>query len=297
MTTILVVDDSAMDRQVVSGFLRDAKYQTEFAEDGEEALAHVAATPPDIVLTDMQMPGMGGLALVKELRARYAGIPVVLMTGQGSETTAMDALRAGAANYIPKANLDLDLVRVIDLVRDTSVTARHREQARGFLQAQESTYVLGYERGGIRSLVSHLQDAVKQMELCPNDELIRVGTALTEALTNAVDHGNLELDSALRESSDGDYRRLGDERSRTEPYRHRRVHVDAHLTRQTATFVVQDEGPGFDVSSLPDPRDPENLNKVHGRGVLLIRTFMDDVEYNDAGNRVTMVMQRVEAPS
>ena len=55
---------------------------------------------------------------------------------------------------------------------------------------------------------------------------------------------------------------------------------------------MRDEGSGFDPGALPDPLDPENLEKASGRGVLLMRAFMDDVRYNDAGNEVTLVLRR-----
>ena len=51
---------------------------------------------------------------------------------------------------------------------------------------------------------------------------------------------------------------------------------------------VHDEGPGFDPTSLPDPTDPANLARVSGRGLLLIQTFMDKVEFNEQGNRITL---------
>ena len=65
--------------------------------------------------------------------------------------------------------------------------------------------------------------------------------------------------------------------------------MKAKLCREEAVFVVQDEGPGFDPSSLPDPTEPANLERVSGRGVLLMRTFMDEVSYNQVGNEVTLV--------
>src|ERR1041385_8005293 len=76
----------------------------------------------------------------------------------------------------------------------------------------------------------------------------------------------------------------------------RPVPLSARLPRDHAEFTVRDEGPGFDVSTLPDPRDPANLEKASGRGVMLIRTFMDEVRYNDKGNQVTMTKRR-PAPS
>ncbi len=67
--------------------------------------------------------------------------------------------------------------------------------------------------------------------------------------------------------------------------------MEVRLARDKAVFVVRDEGCGFDPSSLPDPTDPANLDKVTGRGILLMRAFMDQVEFNARGNEVTMVKQ------
>ncbi|MER3632266.1 MAG: hypothetical protein C4325_08950 [Blastocatellia bacterium] len=61
------------------------------------------------------------------------------------------------------------------------------------------------------------------------------------------------------------------------------------MTRKEARFTVEDEGEGFDVSSIPDPLDPDNLFKASGRGVLFIFNIMDEVQYNERGNRLTMV--------
>ena len=53
--------------------------------------------------------------------------------------------------------------------------------------------------------------------------------------------------------------------------------------------MIRDEGPGFDPTKLPDPTDPANMEKASGRGLLLIRTFMEEVRHNDQGNEITMV--------
>src|SRR5262249_22612056 len=101
-------------------------------------------------------------------------------------------------------------------------------------------------------------------------------------------HGNLELGSALRETDEKEYYRLSVERRTQEPYADRRVLVSARFTRSELTFIIRDDGNGFDPALLPDPTDPSNLGKVSGRGLLLIRTFMDRVEHNDKGNQITM---------
>src|SRR6266566_3168207 len=58
-------------------------------------------------------------------------------------------------------------------------------------------------------------------------------------------------------------------------------------TATAAQFMVRDEGPGFNPGDVPDPTDPENLERESGRGLLLMRSFMDDVQYNERGNEVT----------
>jgi anti-sigma regulatory factor (Ser/Thr protein kinase) len=127
------------------------------------------------------------------------------------------------------------------------------------------------------------------MGLCDQTGLIRVCVALREALINAMHHGNLEVGSELREHRDIDYHTLVEKRRFQEPYRRRRVYVRAAISYRKAEFTVRDEGPGFDPSSLPDPTDPTNLEKVSGRGLLLIRTFMDQVHHNEIGNEIILV--------
>jgi anti-sigma regulatory factor (Ser/Thr protein kinase) len=68
--------------------------------------------------------------------------------------------------------------------------------------------------------------------------------------------------------------------------------VTARFTHDQAIYIVRDEGPGFDPTKLPDPTDPANLEKTTGRGLLLIRTFMDDVTFNATGNEITVIKKR-----
>ena len=90
-----------MERLLVEGLLRkNPDYRVELAENGKEALTKIAASPPDLVVTDLIMPEMDGLELVRTVRRRHPDIPVILMTAYGDETTVVDALEAGAASYV-----------------------------------------------------------------------------------------------------------------------------------------------------------------------------------------------------
>ena len=119
---------------------------------------------------------------------------------------------------------------------------------------------------------------------------IRVGIALEEALLNALYHGNLELTAeALREARSGmvsDGNNLIEQRRKQSPYRDRRIHFQVDVSTDEARFVVRDEGPGFNPSDVPDPTDPANLERESGRGLLLMRSFMDEVQYAPAAIRL-----------
>ncbi len=294
MQTILVVDDVALDRHLAGTLLEEHPGWTAvFAEDGREALALIKLKVPDVVVTDLQMPEMNGLELVEAVRRDYAYVPVILMTAHGSEEIAVAALKAGAASYVPKRDLAHDLVPTTNKVLDMARASRNRQQVLDCLVETELHFVLSNDPQRVQPLISHLQDHMTLMNLVDQGGLIRVGTALHECLINAMEHGNLELTSELREGENGEaYRKLVDERRQQQPYRDRRVLVVARFSGNEAVYVVRDEGLGFDPTKLPDPTDPANLQKCSGRGLLLIRTFMEEVSFNETGNEITMIKRR-----
>ena len=86
MVTILVVDDSTVDRRLAGGFLeKHGNWHIVAVKNGREAMLAVRRSVPDVVVTDLQMPEMDGLELVKTIRNEFPLLPVVLMTAQGSE--------------------------------------------------------------------------------------------------------------------------------------------------------------------------------------------------------------------
>ncbi len=115
----------------------------------------------------------------------------------------------------------------------------------------------------MNSVLEYLLDRVARLGLIKVEQS-NLFVALDEAFVNAVKHGNRNDPTKL-------------------------LRVTAELSAHEAIFTVEDEGDGFDVSAIPDPRDPANLFKSNGRGVLLIYNIMDEVEYSERGNRLKMV--------
>ena len=110
---ILVVDDEANARTALAELLRDEGYTVETAADGFKALPKLDDFAPDLLLTDLRMPGMDGLELMAKARALDAEMVVVLMTAHGAVDSAVAAMRQGAADYLAKPiNMD-ELVIVL----------------------------------------------------------------------------------------------------------------------------------------------------------------------------------------
>ena len=244
---ILIVDDLLTERTLAGRLLsREPEWVLSYATNGREALKQIEAEPPDLILTDLHMPELDGLELVSAVRERFPVIPVILMTAAGNEEIAVKALRSGAASYVPKRVLAQQLVEVTAQVFAT--LEEESDERRLTASLSELGYILENDSRLTIALVSRLRHVVREAELCDETDSLRLATALNEALENAHYHGNLEISSELREDGLGAYFDLARLRRTQAPYRERRIFVHAAFCREQATFVIRDEGPGFDLA-------------------------------------------------
>lgn len=293
MPNVLVVDDSSTDRRVAGYLMTKAgPWKVHYALHGAEAVEKLQQTPIDIVLADLLMPGMSGLELVASVRQHHPQVPVILMTSRGSEGFAALALREGAANYIPKRLLPRKLVETVQRVMAVS-RARPPVAAIDTATTERSfSFLLASDIAAVGGPILELQEAALQLGLCDQADCTRLGVALQEAVLNAIYYGNLELRGQSATDEDVDNDRLAATRAAEAPYRDRRVHLDARLSAEEGVFTIRDEGPGFDTSQLPEPGDLSSLEKASGRGILLMRFFMDEVSFDASGREVTLIKRR-----
>jgi len=99
---ILIVDDEVNIRRALLTMLEKRGHEVRGAETGEDALEQLEAAPADLVLTDLKMPGMGGMEFLRRLKEKWPATEVVVMTAYGSIDTAVEAMRCGAYDYLPK---------------------------------------------------------------------------------------------------------------------------------------------------------------------------------------------------
>src|SRR4051812_18971273 len=121
-----------------------------------------------------------------------------------------------------------------------------------------------------RDIQKRILDAVESHGYHP-DSVFAVKISLEEALINAIKHGN-KLDP------------------------NKKVHIEASVSPRETEIIIEDEGPGFNRGDVPDPTAEENLLKCSGRGILLMETYMDRVEFSKSGRRVRMIKRNTRPP-
>lgn len=115
MTTILIVDDDPNSQRVLSYTLRKNGYEARTAANGENALAQLGESAPDLVIVDMAMPVMDGLTLLRHMRAdgRLHDIPVVILTGSGDDYDRLQAEQEGIQGFLSKPSSSKTVLEVV----------------------------------------------------------------------------------------------------------------------------------------------------------------------------------------
>lgn len=317
---ILIVESDEAVRRKLASLLCDAEYQCLVAENPDQALELLSTHHVDLMVTEVprlprktgestgssvfgeaRQPKVDAAPLnrwMEVLRERAPHLPMILLTRPGAERVACEALLRGAASYVPESLIETALVETVGqviAVGQSSLSATDLEQC---ISRTKLELILPSQESLVPSVIAKLEQATNQLGLF--DEMIwtQVAMALDEAILNAMIHGNLEVDSELREVDEGQaYWDMIQERRQTPPYADRRTFITLTATRNQAVFIIRDEGPGFDLSTIPDPDDPANLESIGGRGLLLIGAFMDEVHHNEIGNELTMIKRKASCPS
>ncbi len=290
MSHVLVVDDSAFDRLMAGNFLQKVGGVTvSFAENGLEAIQEIRRQLPDVVVTDLQMPELDGLQLVAYIKQNFPLLPVVLMTAQGSEAIAAEALRLGAASYVPKTLLAQQLADVVVRIVESAAADRGHSRLMHALAECQCRFNLQNDPDLIDPLVTHLQEMLRCLPLADESERLRVGIAVKHAVLNGLYHGNLELPADVKDVTSAQISPLVQERCADPDYADRKLIVEAHLSPEFAEFRIHHEGPGFDAATLQLDFDTDQSTCHLMGGWILMRSIMDDIHLSDDGRSQILI--------
>jgi DNA-binding response OmpR family regulator len=270
---LLMVDDDPSIHELIQAMLAGKNWKADSASSGEEALARLDAHSYDVLLADILMPGMDGLELLAQLRARHPATPVVMMTVKNTPDHVMGSLRREAAAYISKP-----------FSRDTLLTTlqnalSNSPQADDIKILSDRPHWISLQIRCRIATADRLTQFVRELpsDLEP-DQREQIATAFRELLMNAVEHGgHLDPDKT--------------------------VDLSYIRTARSIVYYIRDPGEGFSMNALAhaaianSPDEPFGHLELRrqmgirpgGFGLLMTKSFADELIYSAKGNEVILI--------
>ena len=254
---ILIIDDHDDLGTALSGIYSEKGYDVQVCVNRENAIKLASNTKFDVVITDLD-----GTHLVEKGEADSDTELVCLPDPIEESRTNYKAFKI-CLTHLRDENFS---EKEVEFIVNSALDHKAKFIDRGPMMKdrhERIDFVIPSLISLMHGILEYLMKRVEKLGVI-NPEDSNLFVALDEAFVNAVKHGN-KFDMA------------------------KRVRIGVDISPEKARFTIEDEGEGFDVQSIPDPTDPQNLFKSSGRGVMFIYNIMDEVAYNTRGNRLTMV--------
>ena len=254
---ILIIDDHDDLASALQEVFSHVGHDVKIIEERSHALEMDDLETYDLVITDLDVDRTGPLAQLNGEEPHC--LPVM---PEAEHIQRIKAFKLFAANFRRDEFDEEELRQLVATVLDYKIRWVDKKETVAEMH-ENIEFELPSAISLMHIVLDYLMKRVEKLGVI-KPEQSNLFVALDEAFVNAVKHGNKF-----------DAKKL--------------VRITAEISKQEARFTIEDEGEGFDVANIPDPLDPENLFKTSGRGVLFIYNIMDEVKYNDRGNRLTMV--------
>lgn len=253
---ILIIDDHDDLATALEEVFAHVGHAVEVLEHRHEAITRDLESY-DLVITDLDVDGTVAIA---DSNGNGAVCLPNMSSVRGGEH--IKAFKICATNFRRDEFDENELKDIVATILDYKIRFVDKKEAVADMH-ENIEFELPSAISLMHIVLEYLMKRVEKLGVI-NPEQSNLFVALDEAFVNAVKHGNKY-----------DAQKL--------------VRITAEVSKKEARFTIEDEGEGFDVKNIPDPLDPENLFKTSGRGVLFIYNIMDEVKYNERGNRLTMV--------
>ena len=292
MESVLIIERSEHDARHLQQFVVQAGFECMPVSNG-----CVAESPDNrkcsLILTSGSPVAADFGPFVRSLGERFPRVPVVMVTGPNGISTR-DALQSGVTGCVPHCSLASDLAWTLQTILVSGPLAGSGVDTRGGV-AEAICHTIDNSPELLPLVIDQIRQRLERWPFPDPMEVVRVMVALSESLDNALYHGNLELNSELRQGDGRAWRDECQRRQSTAPYCDRKIRLQAVFGDQSAEFIIRDEGPGFDPLSQVDCTQSQHKERCSGRGLLLMRMYMDDVRFNPVGNQVTLVKHHPRA--
>ncbi|MCK5683938.1 response regulator [bacterium] len=294
---ILVIDD---EKDVVKFLVKLLKIKgfkdVRFAENGKEGLKKYYDYKPDLILTDINMPEMDGLELLKNIKAENPDTIVIILSGIGSSENVIKALELHADNFLKKPFSSKQLVQLLlkysEIIKDR---VRHVNIEKRIISSE---YKIEFENdiSKIGDLTNLLVRQCGNSLNCEEKHKIKLG--LYELIMNAVEHGNLgisyEEKGQILEDDGENMVKFYKQRMSDPEHKQKKVYIKVYMDTEILEWTITDEGKGFDWNNIKSPLQNSKLD-LHGRGIFLAGFQFDTMEYFGNGN-IVQVTKKILKP-
>ncbi|MEO8649754.1 MAG: ATP-binding protein [Acidobacteriota bacterium] len=258
---ILIIDDYDDLASSLKDVFSEVGHDVFIVENRNEALAVDDFSDYDLVITDLDVenfPAESSLAS----NGNHCAPAIDSMADNPVGRTHLKAFKICASNFRLDGFDEAELKNLVETILNYKIQFVDKKDIVRDIR-ENIEFELPSSIGIMHSILDYLMKRVEKLGVVKAEQS-NLFVALDEAFVNAIKHGN-KFDAG------------------------KLVRITAEVSSAEARFTIEDQGEGFDVNSIPDPRDPQNLFKASGRGVLFIYNIMDEVKYNERGNRLTMI--------
>ena len=292
MPRVLVVDDSATQLALMKGILDGHVDELHTACNGRDAIEQLRQCDVDLVVTDMQMPEVNGLELIRQMRTTCPMIPAVLVTAYGNEELAANALGGGAVNYIAKDHLSVLLPETVNRITRFAKANADALLLKAALPRSRFEFLIDCSFERIVPLVALQIQMLAAMNVLHTSDRIRIAEAINHLLFHSILHGNLE--HPLR----GDPCSLAEAESilaamQNDPssaaQTQRCVSIQMKANDRKLRFMIGHEGGAPTIHHVPLPGTPQSFADERGRAMMLLTSVMNEVFIDPVSGDVTLV--------
>jgi response regulator of citrate/malate metabolism len=283
---VLIVDDDEAICEVLETFLSIKGIHVRVVYNGKEAIKEISKNIYNIIFLDNYLPDIEGVNILKRGVLKKENCYVVFMTGGFHRGMIKETVKFGVNEILLKPFMIKEINNIIERAANFFQGVTNFKDAVQKIEVSEINIVTDNNISIIKSLSKIIIRNVCDANFF--DDEMQLILAIYEVLANAIYHGNLELDSKLKEEEFEKFFNEADKRMKMSPYKDRKIFITSYFNKQFFKVVVRDEGKGFNWKMfMSDFNRGEEL--PYGRGFLIIFSVFDEVTWNEQGNEITLV--------
>jgi serine/threonine-protein kinase RsbW len=266
MSSILVIDDEIEICELLQVALEMSGHQVQIAQSATYALKCLEEREFDFVIIDMIMPEISGLEMIRIINEKYPRTLTILTTGLQTQNIIKQALEHGAYNFANKPFSLQEITNIIDVGSRIQTYSFNAQIIQPYL-VHQLHFVLPSQKNLMEEVAGTIANVAKMFDFPKKLVAMNIPLTVDELFLNAVIHGNKEDESKT-------------------------VSIKVVLDAKQISITVADQGEGFDWMKVVNRNTPTDLENEGGRGIFLVRHYVDQISYNQTGNSVTVVINR-----